>query len=162
MSCSLLKDLTQCLIYILIPSLLYLLSLVSPFLYPVPSHSCDPLEDLLSSLSQYGSASTLSDDEDLEFWRSYLWIHSHYWWIPLLQLSIITYWLKICWIRSMFNFNNIYSHGLDCNGSLWLFMKTLVSYLWTKLCKIMLWLFTQLPYLWRLIIIVYCGFDPPL
>ena len=45
-SCSLFKDLTQCLIYILIPSLLYLLSLVSPFLYPIPSHSCDPLEDL--------------------------------------------------------------------------------------------------------------------
>ena len=48
-SCLLFKDLTQYLIYILIPSLSYLLSLVSPFLYPVPSHSCDPLEDLLAS-----------------------------------------------------------------------------------------------------------------
>jgi len=41
--------------------------LVSPFFCPVPSHSCDPLEDLLPSLSQYGSASVHSDDEDLEF-----------------------------------------------------------------------------------------------
>ena len=162
MSCSLFKDLTQCLVYILIPSLLYLLSLVSPFLYPVPIHYCDLLEDLLPSLSQYGSTSTLPDDEDLEFWRLYLRIHFHYWWIPLLQLSIITYWLTICWIHSMFDFNNIYSHGLDCIGSLGLFMKTLVSYLWTKLHKTMLYLFTQLPDLWRLIILVYCGFDPPL
>ena len=112
------KDLTLCLIYIPIPSLLYLLLLVSPFLYPVPSHSCDPLEDLLPFLSQYGSASVLPDDEDLEFWRSYLRIHFHYWWIPLLQLLIITYWLAICWIHSMFDFKNIYSHGLDCTGSL--------------------------------------------
>ena len=67
MSCSLFKDFTQCLIYILIPSLLYLLSNVSPLFYPVPSHSCDPLEDLLPSLSQYGSVSILLDDEDLEF-----------------------------------------------------------------------------------------------
>ena len=35
--------------------------------YPVPSHSCDPLEDLLPSLSQHGSVSVLLDDEDLEF-----------------------------------------------------------------------------------------------
>ena len=66
-SCSLFKDLTPCLIYILIPSLSYLLLLVSPFLYPVPSHSCDPLEDILPSLSQYGSASAFPDDEDLDF-----------------------------------------------------------------------------------------------
>ena len=66
-SCLLFKDLTQCLIYILIPSLSYLLSLVSPLLCPVPSHSCDPLEDLLPSLSQYSSASALSDDKDLDF-----------------------------------------------------------------------------------------------
>ena len=66
-SCLLFKNLTLCLIYILIPSLSYLLLLVSPFLYPVPSHSCDPLEDLLPSLSQYGSTSALPDDEDLEF-----------------------------------------------------------------------------------------------
>ena len=113
MSFSLFKDLTLHLIYILIPSLSYLLLLVFPFLYPVPSHSCDPLEDLLPSLSQYGSTSTLPDDEDIDFWWSYLRIHFHYWWFPLLQLSIITYWLTICWIRSMFKFNNIYSHGLD-------------------------------------------------
>ena len=61
------QDLTQCLISILIPSLLYMLSLVSPFLFPVPSHSCDPLEDLFPSLSQHGSISVLPDDEDLEF-----------------------------------------------------------------------------------------------
>ena len=41
--------------------------LVSTFFCPVPSHSCDPLEDLLPSLSQYGSVSALPDDEDLEF-----------------------------------------------------------------------------------------------
>ena len=140
-SCSLFKDLTLCLIYTLIPSFSYLLLLVSPFFYPVPSHSCDPLEDLLPSLSQYGSASALPDDEDLEFWRSYLGIH--FWLIPLFQLSVITYLLTICWICSMFNFNNIYLHGLDCTGSLGLFMKTLVSHLWTKLRKVMLWLLTQ-------------------
>ena len=67
MPCSLFKDLTLYLIYILIPSLSYLLLLAFPFLYPVPSHSCDPLEDLLPSLSQYGSASALPDDEYLEF-----------------------------------------------------------------------------------------------
>ena len=66
-SCSLFKDLTQCLIRISIPSLLYLLSIVSPFFGPVPSHSCDPLEDLLPSLSHHGSVSVLPDDEDLEF-----------------------------------------------------------------------------------------------
>ena len=44
-----------------------MLSLVSPFLYLVPSHSYDPLEDLFPSLSQYGSASALLDDEDLDF-----------------------------------------------------------------------------------------------
>ena len=41
--------------------------LVSPFFFPVPSHSCDPLEDPLPSLSQYGSVSAPPDDEDLEF-----------------------------------------------------------------------------------------------
>ena len=41
--------------------------LVSPFFCPVPSHSCDPLEDPLPSLSQYGSVSAPPDDEDLEF-----------------------------------------------------------------------------------------------
>ena len=51
MSCSLFKDLTPCLIYILIPSLSYLLLLVSPFIYPVLSHFGDLLEDLLPSLS---------------------------------------------------------------------------------------------------------------
>ena len=50
-SCSLFKDLTLCLIYIPIPSLSCLLLLVSPFLYLIPSHSCDLLEDLLPSLS---------------------------------------------------------------------------------------------------------------
>ena len=78
----------------------------------------------------------------------------------MLQLSIITYWLTIYWIHSMFDFNNIYSHGLDCTGSLGIFMKTLVSHPWTKLRKIMLWLLTQILDLWRFIIIVYCGFNP--
>ena len=41
--------------------------LVSPFFCPVPSHSCDLLEDLLPSLSQHGSILVLPDDEDLEF-----------------------------------------------------------------------------------------------
>ena len=41
--------------------------LVSPLFFPVPSHSCDLLEDLLPSLSQHGSISALPDDEDLEF-----------------------------------------------------------------------------------------------
>ena len=41
--------------------------LVSPFFCPVPSHSCDPLEDLLPSLSQYGSVSVPPDDEYLDF-----------------------------------------------------------------------------------------------
>ena len=40
---------------------------MSPLFFPVPSHSCDPLEDLLPSLSQHGSVSVLPDDEDLEF-----------------------------------------------------------------------------------------------
>ena len=35
----------------------------------------------------------------------------------------------------MFDFNNMYSHGLDCTDSLGLFMKTLVSYLWTKVAQ---------------------------
>ena len=56
MLCSLFRDLTLCLIYILIPSLSYLLLLVSPFLYPVPSHSCDPLEDLFPSLLNFSYA----------------------------------------------------------------------------------------------------------
>ena len=102
---SLFKDSSQCMIYSLIPSLLSLLSIVSPFFCPVPSHSCDLLEDLLPSLSQHGSISVLPDDEDLEFWRSYLMTHFHHWWIPLLQLSIITYWLTNCWILSMFDFS---------------------------------------------------------
>ena len=55
------------LICILIPSLSYLILLVSPFLYLVPSHSCDSLEDLLPSSSQYGFSSALLDDEDREF-----------------------------------------------------------------------------------------------
>ena len=57
---------------------------VFPFFCPVPSHSCDPLEDFLLSLSQHGSISALPADEDLEFWRWYLRIHFHHWWIPLL------------------------------------------------------------------------------
>ena len=128
-------------------------SFVSTFLYPVPSHSCDPLEDLFPSLSQYGFPSALPDDEDLEFWRSYLWIHFHHWWTPLLQLSIITYWLTNYWILSMFVFSFPCSHGLDCTGSLGSFMKTLVPLLWTKLCQIMIFEDSSL---------LYCGFDPPL
>ena len=41
--------------------------LVSTFFFPIPNHSCDPLEDLLASLSQYGSVSAVPEDEDLEF-----------------------------------------------------------------------------------------------
>ena len=63
-------------------------SLVSTFPYPVPSHSCDLLEDPFPSSSQYGFSSVLPEDTDLELWRWYLRIHYHYWWTPLLQLSI--------------------------------------------------------------------------
>ena len=66
-SCSLFKDLFLHLIYILIPSLSYLIFLVFPFLYPVPNHSCDPLEDLFPSSLQYGFSSALPDNEDLDF-----------------------------------------------------------------------------------------------
>ena len=45
---------------------------LSFFPYPVPSHSCDQLEDLLPSSSQHGFSSVLLEDEDLEFWRWYL------------------------------------------------------------------------------------------
>ena len=48
---------------IIVISVIYYVSL----LYPVPSDSCDPLEDLLPSLSQHGSVLVLPDDEDLEF-----------------------------------------------------------------------------------------------
>ena len=47
--------------------IIVLLSIVSSFFFPVPSHSYDPLEDLFPSLSQHGSVSVLPDDEDLEF-----------------------------------------------------------------------------------------------
>ena len=47
--------------------IIVLLSIVSSFFFPVPSHSYDPLEDLLPSLSQYGSASSLPNDDDLDF-----------------------------------------------------------------------------------------------
>ena len=67
--------------------------LVPPFFCPVPSHSCDPLEDLLPSLSQYGSTSALPDDEDLEFWWWYLRIQYPYLWTPLFHLSAsLIYW----------------------------------------------------------------------
>ena len=66
-SCSLFKDLTLCLIYILIPPLSYMLLLVSLFLNPIPSYFGDLLEDIFPSLSWYGSTSALPDDEDLEF-----------------------------------------------------------------------------------------------
>ena len=66
-SCSLFKDIYLFLLFILIPSLSYLISLVSTFLYPVSSHSCDPLEDLLPSSSQHGFSSVFLEDEDLEF-----------------------------------------------------------------------------------------------
>ena len=49
---------------IIVMSVIYL---CLPFFCPVPSHSCDPLEDLLPSLSQHGSISALPDNEDLEF-----------------------------------------------------------------------------------------------
>ena len=39
----------------------------APFFFPIPSHSCDPLEDILPSFSQHGSVSVLLDDENLEF-----------------------------------------------------------------------------------------------
>ena len=61
--------------------------------------------------------------------------------------SVVDYHLLIDNLLNllMFDSNNIYSHGLDCTSSLGFFMKTLVSYLWTKLRKTMLYLFTQLP-----------------
>ena len=67
--CSLFKDSSHYLIYkpdpITVISVIHLL--MSTFFCPVHSHSCDPLEDLLPSLSQYGSVSALPEDEDLEF-----------------------------------------------------------------------------------------------
>ena len=154
MLCSLFKDYTQCPSYSLIPSLLYLLSIVSPFFFPVPSHSFDPLEDLWPSLSQHGFVSVLPDDEDLEFWRSYLRIHFHHWWIPLLQLSIIIYWLTDCWILSMFDFSLPLFTWLGLYLVLGSCMKTLVPHLWTKLHKTMFRFYIQLLDLWRLIIII--------
>ena len=88
------------------------LLIVSAFPYLVPSHFCDPLEDLLPSSTQYGFSSVLLENEELNFLRWYLRIHFHHWWIPLLQLSIITYLLKICWLLSMFNFDT--SIHMDC------------------------------------------------
>ena len=41
-------------------------SLVSTFLYPIPSHSCDLLEDPFPSSSQYGFSSVIPEDKDLE------------------------------------------------------------------------------------------------
>ena len=49
---------------IIVISVIYL---CLPSFCPVPSHSCDPLEDLFPSLSQHGSVSVLPDDKDLKF-----------------------------------------------------------------------------------------------
>ena len=102
---------------------------MSPSLYPIPSHSCDLLEDLLPSLSQYGSASALSDDEDLEF----LMI------VPQDSLSLLVNFFALVvdyhlLVDNLLNpihvqLQNIYSHGLDCTGSFGFFTKTLGSYL---------------------------------
>ena len=117
------------------------LLLVFSFPHIVPSHSCDPLEDLFPSSSQHGFSSAFLEEEDLEFWQWYPRFHFHHWWIPLLQLSD---WQSVesapCSTSTY-----IYSHGLDCTGSLGLFMKTLVPCLWTKLRRIMFYLCTQLP-----------------
>ena len=48
-------------------SIIILSDITCVYLYPVPSQSCDPLEDLLPSSSQYGFSSALPDDEDVEF-----------------------------------------------------------------------------------------------
>ena len=64
------------------------LLLVFAFPYLVPSHSCDPLEDLFPSSSHHGFSSALPEDEDLDFCRWYLRIHYHHWWTPLLHLSV--------------------------------------------------------------------------
>ena len=161
MSCALFKDLSLHLIFILIPSFFYLILLLSTILYPVPSHSCDPLEDLLSSLSQFVFSSALLDDEDLNLWWSYgfTFIIGEFLCFSF-QLSPIDWQTVESSPCSTSTY--IYSHGLDCTSSLGLFMKTLVLYLWTKLRKIMFYPFTQLPDLWRLITIVYYVFDPPL
>ena len=66
-SCSLFKDLSLLLIIILIPPLSYLISFVPTFLYPVPSHSCDPLEYLFPSSLQHGFSLVLPEDKDVEF-----------------------------------------------------------------------------------------------
>ena len=95
----------------------YLILLMSTFLYPVPSHSCGPLEDLLPSSSQYGFSSALPEDEDLEFWWWYIRIHFHHWWTPLLQLSIFTYLIDNLLNPLHVLFQHIYSHGLDYTGS---------------------------------------------
>ena len=61
--------------------------------------------------------------------------------------SVVDYHLLIDKLLTIpcLNSTYIYSHGLDCSGSLGLFMKTLVPHLWTKLHKIMFYLCTRLP-----------------
>ena len=113
-------------IYLCLPSFSqFLVTLVIHWrIYCLPYHSTVPF-------------SVLPDGEDLEFWRSYLRIHFHYWWIPLLQLSIITYWLTNCWILSMFDFSLPLFTWLGLYWFFGILYEDLSSHLWTKLRKIM-------------------------
>jgi len=123
-----------------------ILFLVSTFFCPVPSLSCGPLEDLLPSLSQYGSVSALPDDEDLEFDDS----TSGFTLIIGEFLCFSCQLSSIGWQTVEFSPCSTsaypYSHGLDCTGSLGFCMKTLVLHLRTKLRKTMFhFLYIQLP-----------------
>ena len=143
------KDYTQCLIYSLIPSLLYLYLFVSPFFCPVPSHSCDPLEDLLPSLSQHFSAFSTS-----------------WWWRPrvLMMVPLDSISSLVNSFASVFNYPFAaypYSHGLDCTGSLGSFMKTLVPPFGLSCARPCLILISS-SQIFEDSSLLYCGFDPPL
>ena len=86
--------------------------------------------------------SVLPDGKDLEFWRSYLRIHFYHWWIPLLQLSIIIYWLTNYWILSMFDFSLPLFAWLGLYWFFGILYEDLSSHLWTKLRNIMFYQYT--------------------
>ena len=135
---------------------------MSTFFCPIPSHSCDPLEDLLHSLSQYGSVSALPDDEDLEFDDS----TSGFTLIIGEFLCFSCQLSSIGWQTVEFSPCSTsaypYSHGLDCTGSLGFCMKTLVLHLWTKLRKTMFHFLYPASRSFEDSSLLSCGFDPPL
>ena len=91
-------------------------SLISTFPYPFPSHSCDLLEDLFPSSSQYGFSSALPEDEDLEFDYGTLGFATII--AELLCFSCQFYSLSDILLSSFcVRLQHIYSHGRDCTGS---------------------------------------------